>query len=681
MLDLRSSISWTWWNDYNAWGNNPNLKCINVPDAYFFGYYWNGRKDPTASYIDDIPPKFESSTQTICSKVNPTIQDIVVSGYNIKWFDSQVNGNELPSSTILNEGATYFAMNTAGSCEGPRSSVTITLKILSAPAATSPQILCNIQNPTLSILNITGDNIKWYRSVTDVNFISNTTPLVNGITYYASQTKNGCESSRTPILITIQNSTKPIVTSPQTFCIQQNATLNNITITGQNIKWYDALTNGNILINSTLLQNGITYYASQTINGCESERTMVLINIQNTPIPSANNSQSFCSTQNATLNDIAITGTSIKWYSATTNGILLPNSTSLQNGMTYFASQTINGCESTNRTPVTISLINTLNATNYAETICDDQNNGYEIVNLSSFNSNLIGSTTETFGYYTLRNAAENQISANQITNYSNYNLTIGEHTFYVRIDSPNSCHQIVELQLTLVSKPIITIPDIVPICENNSIIIDAGSGSDAYLWSNGASTSSITVINPGNFSVTVTNYYGGVSCSSTKVFTVKKSDKPSISLIETKDWTDNDNIISVYLTNSGDFEYSIDGINYQDSNQFSNVPSGEYTVSVRDKNGCGKVDDEVYLLMFPKFFTPNGDGYNDTWKIKFADAEEGLTIKIFDRYGKLIKMLTDVTDGWNGTFNGAELPASDYWFVVTRANGLEYKGHFSLKR
>jgi len=84
---------------------------------------------------------------------------------------------------------------------------------------------------------------------------------------------------------------------------------------------------------------------------------------------------------------------------------------------------------------------------------------------------------------------------------------------------------------------------------------------------------------------------------------------------------------------------------------------------------------------MFPKFFTPNGDGYNDTWKIKFSDIEAGLTVKIFDRYGKLIKNLITNTDSWDGTFNGTNLPANDYWFVVTRANGQEYKGHFTLKR
>ncbi|MDI1307453.1 MAG: T9SS type B sorting domain-containing protein, partial [bacterium] len=123
-----------------------------------------------------------------------------------------------------------------------------------------------------------------------------------------------------------------------------------------------------------------------------------------------------------------------------------------------------------------------------------------------------------------------------------------------------------------------------------------------------------------------------------------------------------------------------IDGIHFQDSNQFSNIISGQYTIHVRDKNGCGTVTDEVYLLMYPKFFTPNGDGYNDTWKIKFSDYELGITVKIFDRYGKFIKELFE-NASWDGMLNGHELPATDYWFVVTRASGKEYRGHFSLKR
>ncbi|MBA4319754.1 MAG: hypothetical protein C0412_15245 [Flavobacterium sp.] len=681
-LDLRSNTSWNWWNDTSYWINNPKLNCIYVPDTYFFNFYYSNRKDITANYFDESPPKFESATQTVCSKQNPNLNDIVVTGYNIKWFDSLFGGNELPSTTILAEDATYYAMNTAGSCESLRTAITITLQPISAPSGISPQNLCNIKNPTLSNLNITGTSIQWYNASNGGSLLQNSTLLINGVTYYASQTQNGCESARIPIIVNLLNIIEPTTTSPQTFCIQQNATLNSIAITGQNIKWYDALTNGNLLVNTTLLQNAETYFASQTINGCESERSPVLINIQNTATPTAIAPQTFCASQNPTLNNLVITGTNIKWYDSSTLGTVLPISTPLLNGQTYYATQTLNGCESPTRLAVTVTLISTLPANNYDELFFDDLNDGTETVNLSSYNSSIISNTTDySFTYYNSLSGAENETSSSKITNFTNCKLALGENKIYVRINSNTPCYAVAELKLTLFPKPIINIQDIVPICENNTITIDAGAGFDSYLWSNGATTQTISVANPGNFSVTVTDDYDTISCSSTKSFVVKKSNKATINTIETKDWTDNDNVITVFTTGNGDYEYSIDGFNYQASNQFTGLISGKFTVLVRDKNGCGTATNEVYLLMFPRFFTPNGDGYNDTWKIKFSDIEAGLTVKILDRYGKIIKILSTNADSWDGTYNGTELSATDYWFVFTRANGIEYKGHFSLKR
>jgi gliding motility-associated-like protein len=479
--------------------------------------------------------------------------------------------------------------------------------------------------------------------------------------------------------VTITSQPLPTVNTPQTFCIQQNATLSSITITGQNIKWYDTLTNGNLLSNTTSLQNGKTYYASQTINGCESERIAVLINIQNTLAPAGDTNQSFCSTQNATLNDIDITGTNIKWYNS--SNIELANTTLISNNATYYATQTVNTCESVNKLAVNTTLINTLNANNYEVEFCDENNDGRETINLSVFNLNLIANpTANSFSYYTSVAAAENQIANKRIYNISNYVLPTGSYTVFVRIDSPNGCHQVVELGLNLYRKPVIPIDNIMPICEGSSITVNAGSGYSNYLWSTGETSPTIIIQNPGNYSVTVTNDYDSISCSNTKDFIVKKSTIATINSIETTDWTDNQNIIKVFVSGEGDYEYSIDGTQFQESNEFSNVITGQYTVLVRDKNGCGTVTDEVYLLMYPKFFTPNGDGYNDTWKIKFSDNEKSIIIKIFDRYGKLLKELQP-NASWNGQFNNQELPATDYWFIVTRADGKEYKGHFSLKR
>lgn len=480
---------------------------------------------------------------------------------------------------------------------------------------------------------------------------------------------------------TLPRSLSPSMASPQKFCIQQNAILNDIVITGSNIKWYDAATAGNLLAGSTILQDGITYYASQTLIGCESLRVPVVIQIQNTATPTGTN-QSFCATQNNTLNDVIANGTAIQWFNSLSSTLPLPASTLLTNNTTYYATQTVNGCESIGRLAVAISLIYTLNASNYATNVCDEDNDGNEDVVLSDFDNFMITPATgNIFSYYSAANAAENQIASEQIG--VDRSLNIGLNSIYVRIDASSGCHQVVMLQLTLVSKPVITILDELVICEDTRrLIVTADTGFDSYAWSTGATSSSIIVTHPGNYWITVSQNHGLVVCTTTHNFTVDLSNAPTITSIDIIDWTDNQNniIVNLSATSLGNYEYSIDGTTFQDSNVFSGLLSGQYIVTVKDKNGCGWDTKEVHLLNYAKFFTPNGDGYNDNWHVEFAEFEPNFEAKIFDRYGNLLKVLDNI-GFWDGTVNGKLLPSDDYWFYVTRNDGKIYKGHFALKR
>ncbi len=133
-------------------------------------------------------------------------------------------------------------------------------------------------------------------------------------------------------------------------------------------------------------------------------------------------------------------------------------------------------------------------------------------------------------------------------------------------------------------------------------------------------------------------------------------------------------------------YEYQLDSGAWQEQSNFTKVEPGLHTVSARDIYGCGMATSASFRLIgYARFFTPNGDGFNDTWNV-INDPEVSISkILIYDRYGKLIKQLDPLGKGWDGSFNGKFMPADDYWFVVdlkdqNTGTVSEFTGHFTLK-
>jgi gliding motility-associated-like protein len=195
------------------------------------------------------------------------------------------------------------------------------------------------------------------------------------------------------------------------------------------------------------------------------------------------------------------------------------------------------------------------------------------------------------------------------------------------------------------------------------------------------ATNYSLTVNAGGTYSVIVTNATG---CTETRTIEVTTSVIASIDHINIVDLSDLDTV-EVIVTGNGNYVYSIQDPYgpYQFSNFFENVPMGIHTVYIKDLNGCGIAQQTISVLGVPKYFTPNGDGFNDTWNIKGASYKfySNSIIQIFDRYGKFIKQISPVGSGWDGLYNGALAPADDYWYNIQLDDGRTTKGHFSLKR
>ena len=214
------------------------------------------------------------------------------------------------------------------------------------------------------------------------------------------------------------------------------------------------------------------------------------------------------------------------------------------------------------------------------------------------------------------------------------------------------------------------------------------------YKWAyeNGdilSTESTLTVSTPGTYMVTLAKT-DGTGCERSRSVFVDASELATITLedITVKDISDNNTITIATENNNlglGDYEFALDnefGL-YQDEPFFDGVLPGIYMLYVRDKRGCGTASIEIAVVGYPKFFTPNDDGFNDTWQILgiSPDFQSQTTIYIFNRYGKLLEELSPMEVGWDGTFNGSDLPSSDYWFKVMLEDGRIFNGHFTLKR
>jgi len=317
----------------------------------------------------------------------------------------------------------------------------------------------------------------------------------------------------------------------------------------------------------------------------------------------------------------------------------------------------------------------------------DDSNDGFAVFNLTDRNdqiiNNQVGDYVITF-YVDEIDAIE---SNNAIGNtYTNTNTDEPE-TIYARIERADNsnCFDVTSFDIDVVHQPVFDFEPLYYLCTGEEVTLTVPSGFDGYLWSNDATTSSIIVTEAGSYDITVFEAYpldNSVVCTRTETIQVVESDEAIFQEFEINDWTSSSNSITVFVEGIGDYEYSLDNVNFQDSNVFSNLVPGEYEVYIRDKNGCGTIVEDIYLMYYPKYFTPNGDMYHPLWQIKFARYEPNMEILIFNRYGKFLLSLDPQSPGWDGTYNGALMPSDDYWFVVKRpSNGKTYKGHFTLKR
>ncbi len=259
-------------------------------------------------------------------------------------------------------------------------------------------------------------------------------------------------------------------------------------------------------------------------------------------------------------------------------------------------------------------------------------------------------------------------------------NTTAFQQIIYAKIDN-TTCYTPIPVTININIFAAAIADETVGMCNNNQVTLTANAGYLSYTWSTGETSQSIQVTTPAIYTVTIENADG---CTKVKTFTVIGSEVATINDIIVHDFNENNAAEIVVASGTGIYEYSIDGIHFQDSSVFTNLSGLDYTAYVRDKNGCGTVEQEFYLIQIPNYFTPNGDGFNDYWNIKDSNPlsyNAGTVIYIFDRFGKLLKQISATGLGWDGTIESKLMPADDYWFTIELKDGRSTKGHFALKR
>lgn len=210
------------------------------------------------------------------------------------------------------------------------------------------------------------------------------------------------------------------------------------------------------------------------------------------------------------------------------------------------------------------------------------------------------------------------------------------------------------------------------------------GENVDANgFWSDNLGNQS-GVFNPrtnssGKYTYTVSNGTCGEASAVVDVTILRNNEIKNV-FVNVRDFSSQNNYIEVLIPTEREYEYSIDGFNYQKSNRFNNLKMGNYTVHVRGVNGCEYYTETVSVKTYPVFFTPNGDGVNDRWSLKELPFKTYRLI-IYDRFGRMVAELSHNNPYWNGTRNGKTLPSSNYWFKVIVDNKQVYHGNFSLIR
>lgn len=360
-------------------------------------------------------------------------------------------------------------------------------------------------------------------------------------------------------------------------------------------------------------------------------------------------------------------------------GTPLPNGWLLtQNTTVYARISNIFGCNVAWATvPLKIGTKISLLKNTFTKDICDDNRVGEISFNLSDYNSEFITDPAVQITYFnTVSDAQNNTNPISPAQTSTALSKTFGIRFTHNGVLCPNVA------SITIIkktpNKSSILQDDV--ICANATTTLDAGSGFDYYQWSTGAqgaTNSSITNVGIGDYWVDLSSN----GCTYRQHVKITAAALPIITSVEV-----NGNTVTVSASGGiAPYKYSLNGIDFQVSNVFNNVPRGKHSVYVQDTKACDTVTQEFVIINLINVITPNGDGLNDHLDYSDLKLKNNVKMEIFDRYGNPVFTGTNGQFIWDGKSNGRTVPTGTYWYILNwtepgSQTNVHYQGWILVK-